>query len=65
MVVNAILLHHLKTTPMTQISTPAPKGPQPETLDFIRKFARNYRPKRAIGKFCILIEDHSKALGEC
>lgn len=50
---------------MTQNSTPQPQGPSTYTLDFIRQFARTYKPHTTLGTPCIVHYDAPKTLGEC
>lgn len=51
--------------PMTQISTPSIQGPSTQTLDFLRQFARTYKPQRHVGKYIITHWNEGKNLGEC
>lgn len=50
---------------MTQTFTPTSQGPSAQTIDFLRQFARSYKPQRRIGKYIILRADEGKAIGEC
>lgn len=50
---------------MTQISTPQLQGPSSHTIDFIRQFARNYKPQTTNAKCGIVLYDAPKTLGEC
>lgn len=50
---------------MTQISTPQPQGPSSRTIEFIRKFARNYQPQTTVAKSSVMLYDAPKTLGEC
>lgn len=51
--------------PMTQTFTPSTKGPSAQTIDFIRQFARTFKPERRIGNYVILHAEDDKVLGVC
>ena len=46
------------TMPMTQISTPQ-QHPSRETLEFLRRFARNYRAKQSTNYYLVVDSDMS------
>lgn len=50
---------------MTQTFTPTSQGPSAQTIDFVRQFARTFKPKRRIGKYVILRAEDGKVLDEC
>lgn len=50
---------------MTQISTPTTQGPSAQTLEFLKKFARSYRPGHQVGKYVITATGEVKPLGVC
>ncbi|GEM_PF-3604897 len=49
---------------MTQNSTPS-SGPSAASLDFIRRFAREYKPESHKGKTIIFQMGETKPLGIC
>lgn len=50
---------------MMQISTTQHQGPSSHAIDFIRQFARSYKPQNIASECKIVLYDAPKTLGEC